>query len=397
MFTLIKNETIKLLKRTKTLVTFIAFLLLTVLITFSTYKMIENNKKWQDPDYKIQMAQENINRYKADKTSSDVDKDYQNQIDELIKNEEANIEQYKLEKEQGKVDWKVTVNKTIEDSKNLLKDETLTKESKESIQQQLDLNEYYIANNIEPNDNVFNAYNALGTIIMILGSIFLAIGLAIFASDMVSGEYTPPTMKVLLIQPVSRGKVLFSKFISIALTCVTLIVSVEILTFLFVGVFFGFGSSNYPVVVGKKFYFDKIVSSNAAPQIKEILGSSHIAPIWKVTLQGVLLQILFIIAVVAFVFLISTVMKSSMLSMSLSNVTIVALFIIPNLSHSIKKVMPYCFITYGNSYALLDGSLNMGYNTPFITPLSASLVMSIWIVVCYLISHFVFVKKDVLI
>lgn len=397
MFNLIKNETIKLLKRTKTLVTFVAFLLLIGLITFSGYKMSKDHQQWNDPDSKIQRAEESIQRLKMDKENPEINEDYKKQIDEYINEEEATIKQAKLEKEQGKVDWKILVNETIQDSKNQLNDENLSAEAKASIQETLDLNEYYIDNNIDPNDNQFNAFTTLGLIIQILGGIFLAIGLTIFASDMVSGEYTPPTMKVLLIQPVSRGKVLFAKFISVALTCITLIISVEALMFLLVGAIFGFGNSNYPVVIGKKFYFDKLVTSSAAPQVKEVIGSSHIAPIWNVTLQAVLLQIVFIIAVVAFVFLISTIMKSSMLSMSLSNVTIVALLIIPNLSSSIRKVMPYCFLTYGDGYSLLDGSLNMGYNTSFITPLSAVIVMGIWTVVCYSIAHFVFIKKDILI
>ena len=61
-----------------------------------------------------------------------------------------------------------------------------------------------------------------------LGSFFrfglLIAGIAVFMSDMVSGECTPATLKFLLVQPVKRGKILFSKFIVSLVTVTSLIV-----------------------------------------------------------------------------------------------------------------------------------------------------------------------------
>jgi ABC-2 type transport system permease protein len=314
------------------------------------------------------------------------------------KQEEENIIQYKKEKETRIVDWKISVKASIEDSQSQLKNGELPPESKTYFQSQITYNQYFLDNNIDPNEGrEFNSFNSIQTIFLFLGMIFLAIGLCIFAADMVSGEYTPATMKVLLIQPVSRGKVLFSKFISIIITCILLITSVEGIAFLLIGLFFGFGNANFPISQGSKFAFDKITTSDMPKQVHEIIGSSTMTPIWKVTLNSLLLQILFIIAVVSFVFLISTILKSSMLSTSLSTVLIVALFIIPELSSSIRKIMPYCFFTYGNSSDLLSGYINMNYNTTFITPTFAIIVMLIWSLICYLVAHFVFVRKDILI
>ncbi|SHH12315.1 ABC transporter permease subunit [Clostridium grantii] len=398
MLTLIKNETIKLLKRPKTLVTFIAFLLLISLIAFSSYKEAENRKQWNTPDYKISNAEYNLEWMKEELKNPNTDEMYKTQLKESIKQEEENIIQYKKEKESGIADWRISVKASIEENNSLLQQPELDEGSKSYYESQIAYNQYLLDNDIDPTKGIeFNSFNAIQTIFLILGMVFLAVGLCIFAADMVSGEYTPATMKVLLIQPVSRGKVLFSKFISVIITCILLITSVEGIAFLLIGLFFGFGNAHFPISQGSKFAFDKITTSDMAKQVHEIMGSSTMTPIWKVTLNSLLLQILFIIAVVSFVFLISTVLKSSMLSTSLSTVLIVALFIIPNLSASIRKIMPYCFLTYGSPSDLLSGYINMNYNTTFITPTFAIIVMLIWSTVCYLVAHFVFVKKDILI
>ena len=67
-----------------------------------------------------------------------------------------------------------------------------------------------------------------------LGMAILVAGIAVFMSDIVSGECTPATLKFLLIQPVTRGKVLLSKFIAVTITVLTMILGAELVGFLFV-------------------------------------------------------------------------------------------------------------------------------------------------------------------
>ena len=80
-----------------------------------------------------------------------------------------------------KMDEQISSTANEDDKKGLLLE-------KERLQKQLELG-------ISPKDeNKLNAYIYLNDLFSILGAIFLAAGIAIFSSDIVSGEYTPATM-----------------------------------------------------------------------------------------------------------------------------------------------------------------------------------------------------------
>ena len=61
-----------------------------------------------------------------------------------------------------------------------------------------------------------------------------------FMSDIVSGESTPATLKFLLVQPISRAKVILSKFIAVVITVVAMIAGLEVAAYGVIGAFTGF-------------------------------------------------------------------------------------------------------------------------------------------------------------
>ena len=64
-------------------------------------------------------------------------------------------------------------------------------------------------------DGNMKTYNYMTSLMQFLGmALLLCEGIAVLMSDIVSGECTPATLKFLLVQPVTGGKVLLSKFIS---------------------------------------------------------------------------------------------------------------------------------------------------------------------------------------
>ncbi|MCS4479356.1 ABC transporter permease [Clostridium botulinum] len=65
-----------------------------------------------------------------------------------------------------------------------------------------------------------------------------------------SGENNPPTIKFLLSKPISRGKILLSKFIASIISIVLSLFICEFLAFLIIGIAFKFGSLLSPIVVG---------------------------------------------------------------------------------------------------------------------------------------------------
>jgi len=407
MITLVKHELFKLFKRVKTLVVVIGFILLTGLMVYGLHKDAENMKMYNSPEFRIKDMERSITHSEEQKKNipSDIKND-KAKADEYVKQMDEHILQMKdeiskLKALNGKeVDWKENLNVRIQEvEKNLKEDQTASSGMKSQWTQELEQLKYLKDHNIKPMESYdFNAFNYIGRYISILGQAFLIIGLAVFASDMVSGECTPPTLKLLLTQPVSRSKVIFSKFIAITIAAVGSILIIELLSFLIVGLIYGFGDASYPMIVGTKFQFDPMVLFNGSePQLIPIAGSGHIVPMWKYTIRLLSMQGLFIITCTSFAFLVSTLVKSSMVSMGVTTVSMIAMTILFNSINALKKFSMYVFTSYIDMGAIIEGHSARMFNNPSSTLGSAILIFAGWTIVCYLISHFVFTKKDILI
>ncbi|MPM47252.1 hypothetical protein SDC9_93960 [bioreactor metagenome] len=68
-----------------------------------------------------------------------------------------------------------------------------------------------------------------------------------------------------------------------------------------------------------------------------------------------------------------------------------------NLVGFLKKFAIYVLPCYTDTTAILKGETAVMFNNPNSTFGTSMLVFLGWTVVCYLISHFVFTKKDILI
>ncbi len=128
-------------------------------------------------------------------------------------------------------------------------------------------------------------------------------------SDSVSGEFNPSTIKLLLTKPVSRQKVLFSKFMASVLTCILSFLIVKILAFLVLGTVFSFGSFKEPVSFYSRYIADKDLIANTGLGIKPDLSSLKIYSILKLTAFSEVINMLFIMATVSLCLLISTLTK----------------------------------------------------------------------------------------
>lgn len=396
MINLIYNETRKLLSRRKTLIIFVGILLLVGFIMFGEYKNDQMRKKYSSPEFRIQNMEQTIQSLKQIKDNPKISEEDKKQIESDIEKNENQLKELKANPNVQKTDWKKELNQRIKDEENVLKEPYMRDSDKERIKLEIDRYKYLLDYNIKYDENTLNAFNFLKTLFEILGAIFLAVGVMMFTGDMVSGEYTPPTMKFLITQPVSRGKVLFSKFISVVLASVIIILSVELIAYVIIGLLFGFGNANYPMFVGTRYEYDLTKIVDQGHPIKTIAGSTYMISRWLFILRAFLLQTLFIIAAAAFAFLLSTILKSSMVSTSVSIVIIIAFTIFQSLPY-VKNISPYIFSTYGNAFTVMQGDLALRFqNIIFTTPFTI-MILSVWSIICYLVSHIVFIKRDILI
>lgn len=395
MFKLINNEMRKLIRRTKTLVVFVCFIGLVGLVCYGSYKNNQNYEKYQSSEYQIQNMEESVSYMKSDLNRTGITEEEKKSIEQRITETEEQIAKLKTEKDKP-YDYKEDLNSKIESIDNTIAS-TANEDDKKDLQLQKERLQKQLELGISPKDEEkLNGINYIKVLIMILGAIFLAAGIAVFSSDIVSGEYTPATMKFLLIQPVSRGKVLFAKYITILVSVLAAIFSVEGVSYLLMGLKYGFGNSNNPVITGAKYMFDLSKTENGVHPMKIVPGSQYLSTAGSETLKVLLFQALFMVAVVSFVFMVSTVVKSSMVAMAVSTVVIITLSIVQNIP-GVSKLAPYFFTMYGDASSLLNGQMAQGLQMPKLTPTLGITVLLVWTVVSYLIAHVVFVKKDILI
>lgn len=418
LFTLVKNELIKISRRSKTWIVFGLFT--AAIIGFICMGKVSANQMehWNSPqgrieniNHEISWIKEDINRSEAQIKDGKLDKETTNNIKEQINYNKQRIKelegQIKIQEKKIEspetVDWREEIKGEITDLKAQIKEAESIKSNEnkdviKSLEEQISQKQYYLDNNIEPVEHwEFFPSNLANQIMMILGMGILVAGIAVFMSDIVSGECTPATVKFLLVQPVSRAKVLLSKFIAIVLTVVSMICGVELAAFGIVGAFTGFDAAKMPVTLGQKYIINQeVLIKEGFKQLDLVAGSGYQTTMGDLVLKGFLLQILFIIACCAFIFMISSLFKSSMITMAVSVIISVAAVMLPSASSKIAEYAHLSFLSYGNTPAILMGDIAFVYqNVNFSLQLGIGLMIGT-IIISYIIAHFVFTKRDML-
>ena len=151
-------------------------------------------------------------------------------------------------------------------------------------------------------------------------SLFIIIAIVIVAGTIVSEESNKGTIKLLLVKPFKRTKILLSKFIACLIIYVIVSIIIALLQFIIGGIFFGFNN-----------YVGNIVIYNfSAGKIQEINSVAFLIISWISILPEHLLLL-------TLAFTVSTVFNSSALAIAISLLTSMASGIINQLAFSFKK------------------------------------------------------------
>lgn len=406
LLTLIKNELIKLLKKGKTWIVFVLFALFIGITIFGQYSSDKNMRMWQSPEKQLEMAKENLDYYKEElelNKNSDVNPEYIASLEESIEYSKEQIKSYEdiIKNGVNEDEWKKQLDEEIEYAKESIiryekYDDEWSKQYAMESKERLEQLTYLRDNNIKPLYGwEYDAYNYMSSLMQFLGMAILVAGIAVFMSDIVSGECTPATLKFLLIQPVTRGKVLLSKFIAVTITVLTMILGAEIVGFLFVNITSGVNNSAYPVSIGT--VYEKIINADGTTILSKVVGSGHMGTNLELFTKAMLFQALFIITACAVIFMISTLIKSSMITMAISVVVTVFLTIGSYNLSALRKMAYLVFLNFGDSISVFTGSSAMMMQNPNMTVTNGVIVMIVTTLVAYLIAHINFSKKDILI
>ncbi|PYI52901.1 ABC transporter permease [Paenibacillus flagellatus] len=203
---------------------------------------------------------------------------------------------YKLgAKPQPGADWRAEVAQSIEQDKQSMADVGMDSVKRE-MEKRIQLQEYRLAHDIPPGDRTLWSGVLNASSLIALVTIFTVI----VAGEIVAGEFTWGTIKLLLIRPASRSKILLSKYVA------TLLFSLLLLVFLFGSAFaanaflYGFGGVGHPYL-----YVDASGAVVESSMLLHVLGTFG-------------LQCVELIMTVTLAFMISTVFRSSSLSIGIS-------------------------------------------------------------------------------
>lgn len=406
LFTLIKNELIKITRRSKTWIVFGMFFLLVAGSIYLSYYDAERMKHYNSPETRIESLQHDIDGCKE--YISKNENSTEDNIKEEVLVHKSNLEQLNKQMEKQKEllkhkddpdFWKLSLKEEKESLERNINEGMMDQQSIEHFKEKVKKIDKQLDENKKPVESwEFNSINFSLSLFEFIGLIILAAGIAVFMSDIVSGESTPPTLKFLLVQPIKRSKVLLSKFIAVVITVVSMIGGLEIVAFGALSLITGFEGWDMTEVLGTKYEWDySAVATQGQPMLKAIENSGYETTRWNLLLQGFGLQILFIITCCAFIFLISSIFKSSMTTMALSVIISVASTMVAMMSTTVGKVAHFNFFNYGDPVKVLNGSIVHNFSNPNLTVSFGICIMCVTILISYVIANIVFNKKDILI
>ncbi|WP_225446228.1 ABC transporter permease [Paenibacillus rhizovicinus] len=127
---------------------------------------------------------------------------------------------------------------------NLQEGKNLDASDKEQIQNAIKLNEYYIAHDINPHKLSLWSYVNTSASLIILVTLLTVI----IAADMIAAEFSWGTIKLLLVGPASRTKVMMSKYIAVMGFALLLLLLAFAAAFTAGGILSGFSGLSLPNV-----------------------------------------------------------------------------------------------------------------------------------------------------
>lgn len=206
--------------------------------------------------------------------------------------------------------------------------------------------------------------------------LFIMVIIAAVAGSIVSTEFDKGTIKLLLIRPYSRNKILLSKYIVSLFMIIFAILSAFIMQLIIGGIFFGFSSLNIPVII-YNFVQNKVMHIN----------------LFKYIFDNVLAVLPEFILLATLAFAISTITNVSTLGVALPIVGVGAADII-NLIAINRNIIPLkYFVTLNWNFTnYLYGGVN---SFPTLSIPFSILICAIYFLIMIITAFIVFNKRNI--
>jgi ABC-2 type transport system permease protein len=265
-------------------------------------------------------------------------------------------------------DWRTQLEQQQTNDKTILADPNLDKDYKKEVSNNLLLVEHMLKNDIPPMHTTM-----WGPINNLTGLVFLiTLFVVIVAGDSLAGEFSTGTIKLLLIRPASRLKIMLSKYYSLIIFGIFLLILLFISCFLINGLLYGFSGLN------QTYY-----SVNTEGVIEQ---QSALVHLWSEYLLGAVETVMY----VTLAFMISAVFRSSAMAIGIS---IFAMFAGVSVAAIFQQYAWSKYLVFANMDLSqhLDGNpfrdeMTMGFSVT---------VLVVYFVIFNILSWAVFTRRDV--
>lgn len=282
------------------------------------------------------------------------------------------------EKQFGTDDWHVIVQQQIYDMTNRLGSARVPEEWKRIYAVQIQQLEYYLEHDVNPSSPSGVTFTRM--FLSESASVFIPLLVLAIASDLVSGERTLGTIKLLLSRPAPRWKILLAKLLALWLY-VSLIVVISIaLSYLISGAAFGYGGWDMPVFAGFLLDGTDVDTSRvvAVSQAKYVLMQAGLVWYSAVSVAGL-------------AFLVSVLVRSTAASIVIMMAAVTAGTILANMANAWESAK-YLFVLNLDLPRYLSGAV------PPVDGMTLSFsmtVLGLWSLAAIVASFIVFSRQDI--
>ncbi|MDQ0974069.1 ABC-2 type transport system permease protein [Neobacillus niacini] len=264
--------------------------------------------------------------------------------------------------------WRAALQQENQLYSEILKQPDLGEDDRMFYQERIAINDYHLEQNIRSTDGtMWDGVNGSAGMMIVI-TIFTII----IAGDSLAGEFSSGTIKLLLIRPASRVKILVSKYISFLLFGMLLLLTLFVISIVVNGILYGFGYMDLP-----------LISMTAEGEIVE---RNMVLNLWKTYMLNGVSTVMY----VTMAFTISSAFRSSAMAIGFS---IGALFAGNIVLEALQRFDWSKYLLFANTD--LTQYLN---GHPFQEGMTLSFsigVLAVYFLVFNLISWLLFTRRDV--
>lgn len=277
-------------------------------------------------------------------------------------------------------DWQVLVEQQKLDTQRRIENPYITDERRKQLELQTEQYDYYLQTGVNP----LVMTSAMFTRTFMEQSILLFLPLLtmVLVTDLVSGEFTGKTIKLLLTKPVPRWRVLLSKILAMTVLVSILVLMIAVTAIIVASLSFTSGGWSAPTVTG----FSIVAGQLDASSVLNI-------PQWKYVIMVYALAWISAFTIGALTILVSVLVKNTGIAIGVMMSTLIAGGFMQFFLND-WPLIKYLYMINLNLTSYLSGSVQVVEGMSFLFSFT---VLSVWAILSLVLSFLVFIKQDVLV